>query len=49
MKSNYYFLRFIADSRTVTLETKYNPNNNVLTLRKPGVNMSEEWTIELIR
>ncbi|XP_035721940.1 neutral alpha-glucosidase AB-like [Vespa mandarinia] len=36
-------------SRTVTLETKYNPNNNVLTLRKPGVNMSEEWTIELIR
>nr|XP_034173391.1 neutral alpha-glucosidase AB isoform X1 [Osmia lignaria] len=32
----------------VTLETKYNPNNNVLTVRKPGVNMGEEWTIELI-
>ncbi|XP_043256915.1 neutral alpha-glucosidase AB [Colletes gigas] len=32
----------------VTLEAKYNPNNNVLTVRKPGVNMGEEWTIELI-
>ncbi|XP_017888200.1 neutral alpha-glucosidase AB isoform X2 [Ceratina calcarata] len=32
----------------VNLETKYNPNNNVLTVRKPGVNMGEEWTIELI-
>lgn len=31
-----------------TLETKYNPNNNVLTIRKPGVNMGDEWTIELI-
>ncbi|XP_032679832.1 neutral alpha-glucosidase AB isoform X2 [Odontomachus brunneus] len=33
----------------VTLETKYNPNNNVLTIRKPAVNMGEEWTIELLR
>ncbi|XP_043482862.1 neutral alpha-glucosidase AB [Leptopilina heterotoma] len=32
----------------VTLETKYNPHNNVLVVRKPGVNMGEEWTIELI-
>ncbi|XP_054006859.1 neutral alpha-glucosidase AB [Hylaeus anthracinus] len=32
----------------VTLEAKYNPNNNILTVRKPGVNMGEEWTIELI-
>ncbi|KAG7201657.1 hypothetical protein KM043_004387 [Ampulex compressa] len=32
----------------VTLETKYNPHNNVLTIRKPAVNMGEEWTIELI-
>lgn len=48
MKVNH-FLHFIADSRTVTLKTEYNPNNNVLTLHKPDVNMSEEWTIELIR
>ncbi|XP_063995698.1 neutral alpha-glucosidase AB isoform X1 [Diachasmimorpha longicaudata] len=33
---------------TVNLEAKYNTNNNVLTLRKPGVNMGEEWFIELI-
>lgn len=33
----------------VVLEAKYNPNNNVLTLRKPGVNMGEEWTIEMVR
>ncbi|XP_043279145.1 neutral alpha-glucosidase AB isoform X2 [Venturia canescens] len=32
----------------VLLEAKYNPNNNVLTLRKPAVNMGEEWTIELV-
>ncbi|XP_078047812.1 glucosidase 2 subunit alpha [Augochlora pura] len=34
--------------KKVTLEAKYNPNNNVLTVRKPSVNMGEEWTIELI-
>ncbi|XP_015112799.1 neutral alpha-glucosidase AB [Diachasma alloeum] len=33
---------------TVNLEAKYNTNNNVLTLRKPGVNMGEEWSIELV-
>ncbi|XP_012164345.1 neutral alpha-glucosidase AB isoform X1 [Bombus terrestris] len=41
----------ILNSRSmakVNLETKYNPNNNVLTVRKPGVNMGEEWSIELI-
>ncbi|NP_001153434.1 alpha glucosidase II alpha subunit-like precursor [Nasonia vitripennis] len=32
----------------IDLEAKYNPNNHVLTVRKPGVNMGEEWTIELI-
>ncbi|XP_015603638.1 neutral alpha-glucosidase AB [Cephus cinctus] len=33
---------------TVELEAKYNTNNNVLTVRKPGVNMGEEWSIELL-
>ncbi|XP_066584343.1 neutral alpha-glucosidase AB isoform X2 [Prorops nasuta] len=33
---------------TVPLEAKYNPNNNVLTIRKPSVNMGEEWSITLI-
>ncbi|KAJ8667800.1 hypothetical protein QAD02_009463 [Eretmocerus hayati] len=32
----------------VELMVNYNPNNDVLTLRKPTVNMGEEWTIELI-
>lgn len=32
----------------LTLETKYNPHNNVLVVRKPSVNMGEEWTIELL-
>ncbi|XP_046483150.1 neutral alpha-glucosidase AB [Neodiprion pinetum] len=32
----------------VELEAKYNTRNNVLTVRKPGVNMGEEWSIELI-
>ncbi|XP_070164073.1 neutral alpha-glucosidase AB isoform X1 [Polyergus mexicanus] len=32
----------------ITLETTYNPHNNVLTIRKPAVNMGEEWTIELL-
>lgn len=42
----------VLTSRSVSreqLEAKYNPNSNVLTVRKPGVNMGEEWTIELIR
>ncbi|XP_014235159.1 neutral alpha-glucosidase AB isoform X1 [Trichogramma pretiosum] len=32
----------------IDLETTYS-SNNVLTIRKPGVNMGEEWTIELIQ
>ncbi|KAH0541134.1 neutral alpha-glucosidase AB [Cotesia glomerata] len=32
-----------------SLELNYNSNNNVLIIRKPGVNMGEEWSIELIR
>ncbi|XP_014206129.1 neutral alpha-glucosidase AB isoform X2 [Copidosoma floridanum] len=32
----------------VDLETKYNPHNNVLTVRKPTVKMGEEWIIDLI-
>ncbi|XP_012259626.2 neutral alpha-glucosidase AB [Athalia rosae] len=32
----------------IDLDAKYNPANNVLTIRKPGVNMGESWSIELI-
>ena len=38
---------FVSGLGKVTLETKYNPHNNVLVVRKPSVNMGEEWTIEL--
>lgn len=41
------YIIFIGMGR-VTLETTYNPHNNVLTIRKPAVNMGEEWTIELL-
>lgn len=39
---------FVSGLGKVTLETKYNPHNNVLVVRKPSVNMGEEWTIELL-
>lgn len=32
----------------IPLETTYNPHNDVLTIRKPGVNMGEAWIIELL-
>lgn len=42
------YIQFLIGMGRVTLETTYNPHNNVLTIRKPAVNMGEEWTIELL-
>lgn len=39
----------VLGTRNGSLELNYNSNNNVLIIRKPGVNMGEEWSIELIR
>ncbi|KAK0168914.1 hypothetical protein PV327_002670 [Microctonus hyperodae] len=41
--------KLITKSGNSTLEVNFNPGNKVLTIRKPAVNMGEEWSIELIR
>ena len=38
----------IADGSTIELGHSFNSESKVLTIRKPDVNISEDWSINLI-
>ena len=40
-------LFYFPDGSIVSLDFTYDDNNNVLTIRKPGVNIANDFTIQL--
>ncbi|KAL0274187.1 UNVERIFIED_CONTAM: hypothetical protein PYX00_006669 [Menopon gallinae] len=37
-----------SDKKRTKLQTAFTPNNEVVVIRKPGVNIGEEWSIKLV-